>query len=45
MGLNKENAPMGLTFIAKPYKESSLYTWAYHFEQLANKRPLPTNYN
>lgn len=45
MGLNKENAPMGLTFIAKPYKESSLYTWAYHFEKLANKRPLPTNYN
>ena len=45
MGLNKENAPMGLTFIAKPYKETSLYTWAYHFEKLANKRPLPVNYN
>ena len=45
MGLNKENAPMGLTFITKPFQEGQLYQWGYHFEKVANKRPLPNQYN
>jgi amidase len=45
MGLNKENAPMGLTFITKPFQEVQLYQWGYHFEKVAKKRPLPNHYN
>lgn len=45
MGLNKDNAPMGLTFIAKPYQETQLYQWGYHFEKIAKKRPFPNQYD
>ena len=45
MGINKENGPMGLTFIAKPFQEKQLYQWGYHFEKVAQKRPLPNHYN
>lgn len=45
MGYGENNAPKGLTFIAKPFKEADLYAWAYGYEQATNKRVSPENYN
>lgn len=45
MGYAENNAPKGLTFIAKPNREAELYAWAFAYEQATNKRISPTNYN
>ncbi len=45
MGYGENNAPKGLTFIAKPFMEASLYAWAYIYEQASQKRVSPENYN
>lgn len=45
MGYKENNAPMGLTFIAKPYKEADLFAWAHAYEQATGKRISPANYN
>jgi amidase len=45
MGYGENNAPKGLTFIAKPYSEADLYSWAYNYEQVTKKRVSPENYN
>ncbi len=45
MGYGEDNAPKGLTFIAKPFQEADLYAWAYGYEQATNRRVSPENYN
>ena len=45
MGYADNNAPKGLTFIAKPYQEDQLYKFAYAYEQVSKKRVSPKNYN
>jgi amidase len=46
MGYSAEDkAPKGLTFIAKPLKESLLLRWAYSYEQVSKARKLPANYD
>ncbi len=44
MGYAKNNAPKGLTFIARPYQEASLYDWALAYEKASAKRNSPSNY-
>lgn len=44
MGYGENNAPKGLTFFARPYKEADLFSWAYNFEQATNRRVSPENY-
>ena len=44
MGYGENNAPKGLTFIAKPYAEANLYSWAYAFEQATKRRIAPENF-
>lgn len=44
MGYTEDNAPKGLTFIAKPYQEDQLYKYAYGYEQASQKRIAPENY-
>lgn len=45
MGYTSDNAPKGLTFIAKPFSEQQLLQWAYVFEQTTKRRKTPENYN
>ncbi len=45
MGYGEDNAPKGLTFFAKPFREVDLYSWAYNYEQGTNKRVSPASYN
>lgn len=45
MGYSEDNAPKGLTFIAKPYQEDQLYKYAHGYEQASQKRIAPENYN
>lgn len=45
MGYSDNNAPKGLTFIAKPYQEEQLYKFAYAYEQVSKRRVSPKNYN
>lgn len=45
MGYADNNAPEGLTFIARPYQEASLYSWAIAYEKASQKRVSPSNYN
>lgn len=44
MGYSEDNAPKGLTFIAKPYQEDQLYKFANAYEQVSQKRISPENY-
>ena len=44
MGYTENNAPKGLTFIARPYQEANLYTWAIAYEKASKKRVTPSNY-
>ena len=44
MGYGDNNAPKGLTFIARPYQEANLYTWAMAYENASKKRVSPSNY-
>lgn len=44
MGYAKNNAPKGLTFIARPYQEASLFDWALAYEKASAKRNSPSNY-
>ncbi|MEP6262587.1 MAG: amidase family protein [Gillisia sp.] len=44
MGYGENNAPKGLTFIAKPYAEADLYSWAYAYEQATKLRIAPENF-
>jgi len=44
MGYASNNSPEGLTFIARPYQEANLYTWAMAYEQASKKRVTPSNY-
>lgn len=45
MGYTSEGEPKGLTFIAKPYKESDLFSYAELFEQNTNYRVPPKKYS
>ena len=45
MGYSKENRPMGLTFIGKPFTEKQLLQFAYIFEKNTQRRKTPQNYN
>ena len=44
MGYAKNKAPKGLTFIARPYQEATLFTWALAYEKASQKRISPSNY-
>lgn len=44
MGYAENNAPKGLTFIARPYQEAALYSWALAYEKASGKRVSPSNY-
>lgn len=44
MGYGDNNAPKGLTFIAKPFAEANLYSWAYAYEQATKRRVSPENF-
>ena len=44
MGYAKNNAPKGLTFIARPYQEAALFSWALAYEKVSRKRVSPSNY-
>ena len=44
MGYAKNNAPKGLTFIARPYQEAALFSWALAYEKASKKRVSPSNY-
>ncbi len=44
MGYGENNAPKGLTFFAKPYREADLYSWAFAYEQATKRRISPGNY-
>ncbi|MEM7108152.1 MAG: amidase family protein [Bacteroidota bacterium] len=44
MGYTKSGAPVGLTFIAKPFEEEKLLKLGYAFEQLTQSRKMPQNY-
>jgi amidase len=45
MGYTSEGEPKGLTFIAKPYGESDLFSYAKLFEQNTNYRESPKKYS
>jgi len=45
MGYTSEGEPKGLTFIAKPYGESDLFSYATLFEQNTNYRESPKKYS
>ena len=45
MGYTRENRPMGLTIIGKPFTEEQLLQAAYIFENNTNRRKTPENYN
>ncbi|MDX1761383.1 MAG: amidase family protein [Christiangramia sp.] len=45
MGYTKENRPMGLTMIGKPFTEEQLLKFAYIFEKNTKRRKTPENYN
>ncbi|HSQ47010.1 MAG TPA: amidase family protein [Lutibacter sp.] len=45
MGYQKDGKPRGLTFIAKPFQEKSLWQWALAYEQVSKARKLPVNYH
>ena len=44
MGYTDSNAPEGLTFVARPYQEANLYSWALAYEKASKKRVSPLNY-
>ncbi|HSM64045.1 MAG TPA: amidase family protein, partial [Gillisia sp.] len=44
MGYAENNAPKGLTFIARPYQEAALFSWALAYEKASGKRISPVNY-
>jgi len=44
MGYAENNAPKGLTFIARPYQEAALFSWALAYEKASKKRKSPSNY-
>lgn len=44
MGYEKTGQPIGLTFIARPFKEDQLLKIGYAFEQATKSRKLPENY-
>jgi amidase len=45
MGYTSEGEPKGLTFIAQPYEESDLFSYAKLFEQNTNYRVPPKKYS
>jgi amidase len=45
MGYQKDGKPRGLTFIARPFQEKSLWQWALAYEQVSKARKLPVNYH
>ncbi|GAA4319805.1 amidase family protein [Pontixanthobacter gangjinensis] len=45
MGYTRENRPMGLTMIGKPFTEEQLLQFAYIFEKNTKRRKTPENYN
>lgn len=44
MGYAENNAPKGLTFIARPYQEMALLSWALAYEKASAKRVSPEKY-
>lgn len=44
MGYQKSGEPLSLTFIGKPFSESTLLKVGYGFEQLSKARKTPKNY-
>ncbi|WP_311196020.1 hypothetical protein [Antarcticibacterium sp. 1MA-6-2] len=45
MGYGENNAPKGLTIIGKPFSEEDLYSWAFNYEKVSNRRISPEDYN
>lgn len=45
MGYTKEGQPKGLTFIARPYQESDLYSFAFLYEEYTKLRQAPKQYS
>jgi amidase len=45
MGYTSKGEPKGLTFMAQPYKESDLFSYAKLFEQNTNYRVSPKKYS
>lgn len=44
MGYTEDGQPKGLTFIARPYQESDLYTYAWLYEKETQLRQAPKQY-
>lgn len=44
MGYAENYAPKGLTFIARPYQEAALFSWALAYEKASAKRVSPEKY-
>lgn len=45
MGYTSNGTPEGITFISKPFTEKELLEWAFVYEQTANMRKAPKDYN
>jgi amidase len=45
MGYRTTGAPVGLTFIGRPYKEDMLLKIGYAYELATKMRKLPQDYN
>ena len=45
MGYTEDGQPKGLTFIARPYQESDLYTYAWLYEKETKLRQVPKQYD
>lgn len=45
MGYTEDGQPKGLTFIARPYQESDLYTYAWLYEKETKLRQAPKQYS
>lgn len=45
MGYTKEGQPKGLTFIARAYQESDLYSFAFLYEEYTKLRQAPKQYS
>ena len=45
MGYKADGEPKALTFIAKPFEEYKLFSYAAAYERIASKRKVPARYN
>jgi len=45
MGYNEEGAPLGLTFVGRPFTEDKLLKMAYTYEEKTRRRVAPKDLN